>query len=271
MVSSKVKTLAVFSILLFLLAGCPQQPPQPAANKTAAYGDTVYVDYILHVNITDYATNTTKDVVYDTSLADVANASGIYNANRSYFPMIVKMDSTNGLLPAFTRGMVGMGERENKTFVIKPKDAYGSYNYSKVFTRNRTYVQSRYETWPVEYFDLYNLSHEPGTTLSSQFFTEQVVNSTNTTVTIKHMVAENDAFFVGSIPERVVSFNDDNMTIEVLAGTGNKYKMPAQGNATALTVTVIRSDNSTITFDSNYPLAGKELRFTVFMRQIEKQ
>lgn len=258
----------LFSISLLLLAGCPQQPPAEA-NKTLAFGDRALVDYILEVEMPNPATNLSREAVYDTSIESVAKAAGIYNSNRTYEPLAVTLDAGNGLLPAFTRALVGMREGGNKTFSLKPGDAYGQYDPSKVFSLDRAYNVSRYDNVSLYYFQTNNLSYEPGTHLHSKYFNAEVVNYTNASVTIKYSPEENQTFLFNGVPQMVVSFDDDNMTIEVQANVGTTYRMQSP-KGDAVTAKATAANETHVTFDSNHPLAGKNLKFTVFVRTVEK-
>ncbi len=263
---------SLFGILLalsvVLLAGCTQQA-SAQQNKTLAFGDTALVDYILTVDVFNSSTNRTEQIVYDTSIAEVANASGIYNERLNYAPLIVKMEANNSLLPGFTRALVGMAEGENKTFLLSPEDSYGPYDPNKSFSIERYYTRSRYDSAPREYFYLNNLSTEVGANLTSAYWDAEVVNVTEDTVTIKYVPVLNKTFVFNGLPQKVVSFDEENITIEVLAEEGKFYETESP-SGTQLTVRVVSVNETSIAMDANNPLAGKTLKFTVFVKKIKK-
>jgi FKBP-type peptidyl-prolyl cis-trans isomerase 2 len=96
-------------------------------------GDCVDVDYI-----GKFAVN---DTIFDTSYEDVAKEANIYNANRTYVPLNIFINSethtmppdiyknyTSNMIEGFKDALVGMKEGENKTAVIPPEKAYGIWN-----------------------------------------------------------------------------------------------------------------------------------------------
>ncbi|VVB98642.1 FKBP-type peptidyl-prolyl cis-trans isomerase [uncultured archaeon] len=275
-----IPLLAVSLVLLFFVfsSGCTQQPGQQGnnttlvfgANKTLAYGDVALVDYILRVNMTDPATNISSMVVFDTSIQEVANASGILNPDRHYAPLTVNISDNNGYLAGFTRALNLMGEGENKTFTLAAADAYGVYDPQKVSSIPRFYTQSLYDEVPVAYFTARNVSYAVGTNLtSSAYLDATVVNATNDTVTIKYQPFINQTFTVNGLPEQMSFVNDTSMTAELLLVPGTRYVTQGSDGTPHQVLTLAVNDTS-ITLDANHPLAGKSLAFTVFVRKIQK-
>ncbi len=267
----------IFAILSFiflsafvLVAGCAQQQPA-GANESAPlrFKDSALVDYILIVEIPDSAANGSRKAVYDTSIGAIARENGIYNEKRAYGPLAVEMQNDNGLLPGFTRALVGMKEGENKTFTLNPEEGYGIYDSSKVFSISRFYNMSRYEDIPLAYFEMRNLSSAIGTNLSGKLGVAQVVNSTNETVTLKYFPAENTTFVFNGLPQRVVFFDNDSILIEITVQQGTKY-ITESPSGDKFSVIATAMNETGIMFDANNPLAGKELTFTVFVRKIGK-
>lgn len=269
--SVKSLSLLAFSILfVFLLgAGCTQPATPPVSNKTVEFGDQVAVDYVLLANITDYVTGVTSETLIDTSLSDVARAAGRYNANRTYEPLQVSMENNNGLIPGFTRALVGMKEGENKTFFLKPADAYGEYNASKVFSLKKLYNLSIIEEIPINYFRANNISVENDTVLKGKYWNAMVLNVTNSSVAVRYLPELNESFVFNGLDQRVAAYDDANITLEIIAQVGKRYatQSPSKDSVQVLAVAENETD---ITFDSNHPLAGKTLEFTVFVRQITK-
>jgi len=79
--------------------------------------------------------------VFDTSHKNVAEANGIYDANRSYEPLKIFINPNGNLttpegytnysssmIQGFLNGLIGMEEGEIKTVTIPPEEAYGIWN-----------------------------------------------------------------------------------------------------------------------------------------------
>lgn len=85
-------------------------------------GDTVQVDYTGKLE---------NGTVFDTSIEEVAQEAGIYNAQREYAPLTVTVGSGQ-VIEGFDEALIGMKEGEEKTITIPPEKAYGEYDESKV-------------------------------------------------------------------------------------------------------------------------------------------
>lgn len=266
--SVKSLPLLALSIVLALIIGCTQQSPN-SGNETLEFGNTALVDYMLRIEIFNATANQSREIVYDTSIESVARENGIYSGKRKYESLLVEMKNDNGLLPGFTRALVRMKEGENKTFVLKPEDAYGNYNSSRVLTMKKSYNTSRYHSTPLHYFEINNISTEPGANFSTDYWVAQVMNSTNNSVTVKYTPELNKTFVFEGIPRKVVSFDEENMFLEIAAESGGIYRLKTpSGESMPFLVTAMNETD--ITFDANHQLAGKTLEFTVFVRKIQK-
>ncbi len=265
-------------IFLLLFAGCPGQNPVQSNNATAqnntsvSYadalqtGDSAMVDYILVITNSSRAD---PNQVYDTSLPGLANASGIYNPQRRYAPLNVTLNDSNGLLPAFTRQLVGMKAGENKTFIIDPGEGYGYYESSRVFTLPLVYNASRSEQIPLSYLLERNITPTVGKSIYTMYWPANVTGISNGNVTVKYMPELNITIFFNGLPERVVSFDEGNITMELVVQQGVVYGLQTpSGQAINALATEVTGSNAT--FDANGPLAGRELNFTVFVRSIRK-
>lgn len=276
--NSKLALFAVaFAIVFVLFAGCAQAPEEAGNNQTnstqqaltAEWGDLVYVDYILEVNTTNESDNSTHEKVYDTSIESVARSAGIYQDGRDYSPLGVRLSSTSPYLPAFTRALNLMKEGENKTFTLPPEEGYGAYDESRIIAIKRFYNTSIYEQIPLAYFNVNDQSVEEGSIIESQFAMMMVVNATNSTVTVRYLPEINHTFNYNGLDQRVVSFDNETIYMEILAEPGASYMVTLSSGRT--TSAVAKSVNETdILLDSNNPLAGKSLKFTVFVRQVVK-
>lgn len=100
--------------------------------------EIVEVGDCVDVNYTGWFENGT---VFDTSDADVANQSGIYDETRTYEPLKIFVslnateyppegydDYSQGMIEGFMEGLIGLKEGETKTIgPIPPEKAYGVY------------------------------------------------------------------------------------------------------------------------------------------------
>lgn len=100
--------MVILTAMLLLSSGC-------AIEKTAQEGDTVKVDYILKLQ---------DGTVFDTSILQEAQNAGIYNQNRIYEPLTLKIGD-GSTIPGFENGLIGMKEGETKNISIPPEQAYG--------------------------------------------------------------------------------------------------------------------------------------------------
>lgn len=82
-------------------------------------------DYVL----IDYTGKLEDGTVFDTTLKKKALESGIYDKEKEYQPFLFRVDAGQ-IIKGMDRGILGMKEEEEKTFIILPQDAYGEYkNY----------------------------------------------------------------------------------------------------------------------------------------------
>ncbi len=112
--------MVILAAMLLLSSGC-------AVQKTAEVGDTVKVDYILKLQ---------DGTVYDTSILQEAQNAGIYNQDRIYEPLTVKIGE-GSTIPGFENGLIGMKEGETKMISIPPEQAYGPEDPSLKFIQNK--------------------------------------------------------------------------------------------------------------------------------------
>jgi peptidylprolyl isomerase len=82
-------------------------------------------DYIL----IDYTGKLEDGTVFDTTLKKKAFEAGIYDEEKEYKPFLFRAD-VGQIIKGMDRGVLGMREGEEETFIILPQDAYGEYkNY----------------------------------------------------------------------------------------------------------------------------------------------
>ncbi len=95
---------------------------QEFKGKTIKVGDLVKIDYSL----------TTPDgIIIDTSIGFEADNCGVLDSDREYKPIEIIVGN-NETLKGIDKALIGMHEGEEKTFVLKPEDAFGKYDKRKV-------------------------------------------------------------------------------------------------------------------------------------------
>lgn len=89
---------------------------KPSLKRKVLKGDTVLVNY---------AGRTLDDKVFDSSIAAVAQASGLNQPGRTYEPIQVIV-GTGGVIPGWDEGLLLLNEGTKATFVIPSALAYGA-------------------------------------------------------------------------------------------------------------------------------------------------
>lgn len=100
----------------------------PAKQKAViepVVGDSsvLYIDYTAKIK--------EDDVVFDTTLEDVAKVQGVYKENERYEPMLVAI-GWNWLLAAVEEELVGLKPGDKKTVVVPPEKGAGKRDPKKV-------------------------------------------------------------------------------------------------------------------------------------------
>ena len=143
MSGSRVIFIAAAVLAAAIIAGCASPSPasQPTAqpstgpngepiDRVVKNGDNVSVDYILTLS---------NGQVYDTSMASVAQAAGIYNPASNYEPLTFQIGSSS-VIDGFNDAVIGMTVGETKNVTVPPEKGYGAYNASLV----RPYPMSQF-------------------------------------------------------------------------------------------------------------------------------
>ncbi len=94
-------------------------------------GDLVKINYTIKV-----LEEGGKEVVYDTTLEEVAKQAGIYREDRRYGPVWV-IAGVGKLIDALDKAIVGSRVGEKKVVIAKPEEAFGVYDKSKVVVVSR--------------------------------------------------------------------------------------------------------------------------------------
>ncbi len=265
-----MKKLIVLIISMFLLLGCtaPSEKNE-TINKTKVveFGSVVEVDYLLYANKTNYSNNKTELILYDTSLPEYANKSYFYSPKRNYGPLVLEVSYNNSFLPGFNRALLGMKKGENKTFYLKPSEAYGLWDPNKTITLNRTYNMSRYDYIPRFYFDMKNISYKINDTLKGKF-NATIINITNSTIVVYYTAPVGETIIYNGIPQKIINQTNSSIELEIEGKLGHVYKLIKEDNS--IVCRLIKINDTSVVYDYNNILAGKKLKFVVFLNKIIK-
>ncbi|HOE93347.1 MAG: FKBP-type peptidyl-prolyl cis-trans isomerase [Candidatus Methanofastidiosum methylothiophilum] len=116
----KYVLISILTALLLLSAGC-------IIEKRVEKGDTVKVDYIGKLQ---------DGKIFDTSILEEAKNAGVYNENRIYEPLTLKIGD-GSTIPGFENGLIGMKEGETKTITIPPEQGYGAKDPTLRFSQTK--------------------------------------------------------------------------------------------------------------------------------------
>jgi peptidylprolyl isomerase len=132
--------------------------------------DSVNDDSTVKVN---YIGRLEDKQIFDTSIIEVAKKNEIFNEQRDYAPLEVKMGQQQ-VIPGFENALKGMNVGEKKTVSIPPEEAYGQINPQNVVSV------------PDEQFVQNNIPMNKGTVIqtSQGIATITDYNQTESTVTL---------------------------------------------------------------------------------------
>ncbi len=288
-----MRSYIVIGILALLLLGCVSQPPvnntsspQPAhpvqnnttypnvsapAQPTALPPDyTVSLGDQIWLNYTVWDKSTGKMI--DTNNATLANESGIYQVGRPYVPLNFSVQFNQGIITGVIYSVIGMHVNETATFDVPPQDAYGPYDPSKVAVVPRFYNMSLEVVVPRSYFVANNLNVTNGTSFQDKQFGTVFIsdfNDQNVTIFLVGIAADGTKFTVNGVPLQITSVHNTTAVVERLLDVNQSYVLPNVNTGAATIYYVKGKDNSTVTLDSNSPLANDTITFKVTVLKIQ--
>ena len=198
-----------------------EQTPAATVNLSVVtpveIGDCVEVNYIGRYQV--------NNTVFDTSYEDVAKAEGIYDSTRSYQPLKVFVDPagnmsvptgyeeySSSMIPGFIKGLVGMSIGENKTVVVPPEEAYGTWNVSLA------------EQFQMSNYSLDTVVNSTMTDTTDSFsYSFPDVNLSNGTVFDYGAVAFEQP---GVLNATILNVSNGNITYKLLPENGTTIKLP---------------------------------------------
>jgi peptidylprolyl isomerase len=184
-------------IALILLAAFLVQEP------TVGAGDTVVINYIISIN----------GVIVETSLEDIAQRANIFDAERTYEPLVIIIGGTpeeGAVAPkAVERELLGMKVGDEKTIRLYPLEAYGYFDPDKVLppmSLEEFIEETGYE--PVK-----GESYQVGNTVFHVY-----------EVTAEHVILDFNHRFAVNATEEVVSRAEFEQSAEARVGNVVMYK-----------------------------------------------
>jgi len=198
-----------------------EQTPAATVNLSVVtpieIGDCVEVNYIGRYQV--------NNTIFDTSYEDVAKAEGIYDSTRFYQPLKVFVDPvgnmsvptgyeeySSSMIPGFIKGLVGMSIGENKTVVVPPEEAYGTWNVSLA------------EQFQMSNYSLDTVVNSTMTDTTDSFsYSFPDVNLSNGTVFDYGAVAFDQP---GVLNATILNVSNGNITYKLLPENGTTIKLP---------------------------------------------
>ena len=258
--------LAVVLLAFYTIKYLQTTTSLPEAPEAGEAGEANYVDLGDVVSVDYTGRFKGNNSVFDTSIEDVAKKEGVYEEWRIYDPLKLIIGQSD-LLPGFEEALIGMRVGEEKTVEISPEDGYGEYDPTKIVFVNRTqqipkvipidYAAFReaFETDPVvgEYYEtvdslwplkVLNVSGgmvyaeqeaEVGITFAGMFGEAVIVEITDESILVREDPTPGDWVYSTYGPSKVLDFNETEVVI-----------------------------------DLNHPLAGENLVFTIYLRDLMK-
>ena len=202
--------MVILTAMLLLSSGC-------AIEKTAQEGDTVKVDYILKLQ---------DGTVFDTSILQEAQNAGIYNQDRIYEPLTLKIGE-GSTIPGFENGLIGMKEGETKNISIPPEQAYGPKDPTLILSLPRVLEEipktqeiTRFEEIPrtfqatiSSFVTRYGQQPTVGMIVDLADWPGQVVQVTATDVTIEHKPEIGKSMTNEITTFTITEINDSNVVL----------------------------------------------------------
>ena len=244
-------------------------------SRTVKAGDLVRVNYIGKLP---------NGQVFDTSLYSVATDNATYpktlffsfRGNASTYSTLNFTVGQGQMIDGFDNGVLGMKVGETKTLVIKPDDAYGYANESKVSTLNLTETVPVYKDMTLDEFEAYygvsptrfTLYTEPNYgwsvyTVMVDGSHVRVQNQPVNGTTYRAFASSSDASFGWNI---TASYDDSGENIVIHHHLDASSAMSVKGideTSTKFYVKSVDEAAGTAVIDRNNQIIGQDLTFIV--------
>ncbi len=251
--------MRIILLIAILFIGCISGS-KVAETSSIAIGDTVSLNYIAEIK--------DSGLVFDTSYESVARDAKIpkiegFKPKASYEP-IDFIVGEGLIMPAFEEALIGMKVGEEKTVVVPPHEGYGERNESLVISMSRFVIIPREAEMSLESFKFsYNKEPVLNDTVEDIYWNSRVIR-VNDTVVVRHEPPPNllKETLNGKIK---VDSNETSVIVEYIPVLNVTFQ-----NSIGNYVTVVHSNQTSMTVDYNHPLAGKTLIFQIKVEKIIK-
>jgi FKBP-type peptidyl-prolyl cis-trans isomerase 2 len=247
-------------LLLLLLSGCLSPVPRvsPGEAQRVEAGDLVTIRYTGRVLETGAVFETTDpEVASDPNLRKV---EGLEVRPTGPVKVLVGM----GDFP-FEEALLGLAVGEETTVVLPPEEGYGPWDERRVRVVDRTTAIPRRTSMPVRAFrEVFGEEPLPNGTYPAGELTVRVVERKDGRVSLLYDPPRNRT---RRVPNGVIVIraNRTDLLYEFEPLVGVTVRTP-KGEF----VTVLRYNGTSMVVDSNHPLAGKSLLYTLRVEAIEK-
>lgn len=188
---------------------------------------------------------------------------------------VITVDLGQGLIiSGFEENILGLRVGEVRNFTLTSEEAYGEVNESLILRNlSRELVVTRYSYLDNETFvQIFSQEAELNMTLTRQEipWNLSIVDINETTITIENVLNVDDSVEISGVDWGGVvdSVGDENITILQNPEVGQSLAFPTpQGFISGVVVNV---DETSFDVDTNHPLAGKSLTFSVEILEITK-
>lgn len=229
----------------------------PTGNTTPVVekGDMVYIDYIGKVQSTGQVFATSyEDVAKDPSIPKVED----FEIMEDYAPINFVVGENVGRLPDIEDGVVGMKVGEEKEIIAPPERAYGLRDERLVTTEPRFLYVPKIENVSIEAIIRgFRDVPEINSTLTLPYWNATVLDVSNRTVTLKHLVDSNQT--IDTVLGKAKIYTNESYIILEHFPEINRTIRVAYGK----TAKIIKVNETSFVLDRNDPLAGETLVFQI--------
>ena len=235
----------------------------PSHRMIAEWGDLVVFDYALFINESGNLT------LYDTTNETLGRTWHL--ARTTYKPMSIVISKNNGMIPALNFALIGMKEGEEKSYVLSPEEAFGTWDGNKTLSLPLVVHLSKRETLPLATLYANNINVKKikiNDSVNINGINAKILNITNTTVKVEYVfVNESKPIFYGNC-WRLAKCNGSECNLTCAASVGSYTDVLVKG--TRRKAKVLNIEGGNVIFDLNNPLAGKWILLKIRLRKIIK-
>lgn len=229
--------------------------------KKIEQGDTVTVDY------TGYSDN---GKIFDTTTESLGKAA---NLDKTTYEPLTFTIGDETVIPGFEEEILGLKEGEKKSFFLTPERAYGLPQQDLFRTFLRDINVSRYSYFTVEeYKNLFGEEPEIGGNLTVPnipwlLVINDIIDDEN--VSVESALSQGEIVHLPDLKWEtvVIEIGDETILLRQYPNVGDYISTST--NLKFAVITEVTDKN--FTADANFYLAGKNLKYDVEIKKIEKK